>query len=193
MRDQLLQLDYDRGDPDWFVLRVIEPQSGREVSHVLLPSEGFQLNQLREALQATDWVAAAGDQLLLHSDRQLAALGQVVGAMFDYYVSPGQPSQRLLRVRDQVNAGQAVRDSGLQFPLFAYAWLDLMVRDDLADEARSAGDVWNCDHVQIDVRRVRDRRVEQLVQRYSAAQTSPGRLAPSGRRRSANNSTSKLG
>jgi hypothetical protein len=70
-----------------------------------------------------------------------------------------------------------------------------MVREDLADEARSAHRIWLHSKVVLDLKRYCDRRVGELVARYSqpAATTPLGGMAPSVPTRKTDASRAKIG
>jgi hypothetical protein len=67
------------------------------------------------------------------------------------------------------------------------------VRDDLADEARSAADIWTADAIEVNCERSRLTRVEELIARYSLSEPIVSRMAGSVRTRSISKSESKTG
>jgi hypothetical protein len=79
--------------------------------------------------------------------------------------------------------------------LWSYAWLDLIVREDIADAARSHEDLWTREAVILDARSTIRRRIDELRQRAAdfrdAAATR--RMAPSQLRRTAPAQIAKSG
>ena len=67
MRDNQLQVAYD-DDPDWFVLTELERATGQTKANLLLPSQGFGLHDLCDALLVTGWVRRDDDRLLLQGN-----------------------------------------------------------------------------------------------------------------------------
>jgi len=195
MQDRHIQIDYDDGDLDWFVLREIDVANGRQVAKSLLASNGFDLRQLRDALLATGSVHDREGCLVPQRDVTALALSKFVSEMFEYFLTPDVPGPELRVVRVAVDAYDEASHYENQIPMFAYAWLDIMVREDLAEEVRGTLDVWDRSPLAVDRQRCCQRRVEELFARYEvdAAGQAANRMAPSSRRRARNDQASKSG
>ena len=153
---------------------------GAAASERIALHEDFRLADVEAALLCTGCVAPQGEHWQFHSDIRLKSLRDLLEQMLGYFQAPGVPGSELLAVHAAVADYAAKRDLRPHIPWLAYAWLDCMVRDDLADEARSAGQIWSRDSLEVDCAAVRERRVSELLHRYANAPTSAAaRLAPS--------------
>lgn len=195
MRDNQLQVAYDDDDTAWFVLTELDGVTGQQEAKVLLASQGFGLHHLCDALLATGSVRRDEDRLMMRSDVTAVSLREIVSEMFEYFVAPGVPSRELLDVQTTVDNFDFVRESHVRISLFAYAWLDIVVREELAEEARRTFNLWRRSHLEIDTQRICQRQLEQLVNRcrQEAALSSQSRMAPSTRQRSQTDPSAKLG
>ena len=188
-----LTLDYkpDEG----IVWLIVTSTSGLQHKELILLRNGFGPEDIREAVIATGWVEPVGGELQLTSDISCESLRDVVEAMLGYFVEPGVPGIELREIMSAVSEFDSVHELRRAISLYAYAWLDVMVRDDLADEARSTHRIWQHSEVVIDLARNCDRRVKELVARYSKRTTlGPiGAMAPSMPTRKPAESRAKLG
>jgi len=155
-------------------LASVPPQQGS-----LLLREGFSIEFLREALLATGWVRSDGDQFRLTSHVRTEFLCDVLSDMLNLFDAPDQPSRELRDVAAAVANYQIELGSAIDVPLLALAWLDAMVREDIADEARSALRTWSKESIPVECQAHRERRMKELLQRYAAAEPAAVRLAPS--------------
>jgi hypothetical protein len=74
---------------------------------------------------------------------------------------------------------------GPRIPFWAFAWLDLMLREDVAEEASSADCLWTTSGFSLDVKRLRARQIWALYERYSASESNASpRITQSARVRS---------
>lgn len=180
MGGEQLQLQYDQDDHAvWLVVSRVG--AGRPDQELLRLREGFGLEQVRQALLATGWVHQHDDDLWLKYGLDLAVVQDVAQRMLDYFETPAEPRSMLLEVQAAVEAYDAVQQDEVHIPLIAYAWLDIMVREDLADEARSAKRIWTDPALVIEIESHSRRRVDELCKRY--ASRPPMRMAPSKRKR----------
>ncbi len=180
--DRLL-IEFDEDD-DWVRLRRADGcEADDEALFQLAP--GFSRDDVRTALLATGQVTQHGSDWVIAQGGSCRSLGQLLGEMFTYFDGPDQPSPELREVQ------AAVADYGLTpatcpaMPLWALAWLDLAVREDLADDARSREGVWSSPDFVIHAEAHCRRRVEELLRRYNqpATQVPSGRMAASDRTR----------
>jgi hypothetical protein len=174
-----LTIEFD-GDDGWVSFR----REGVEPEGFHLP-RGFGLDDVRRAALATGWVHQRGDEL--HVDvARLRDLAAFVPAILEYFASSGVPLKRLLAVReaatDWIGDGACAAD----IPLEAFAWLDLAIREDAADNARCAVDLWENDSLQVSLDAIRRRHVDDLLRRYEpepADSDLHGKMATSSRTR----------
>ena len=151
-------------------------------------AKGFSQSEIIDAVCASGFVHLRNGLLQISNHIDCEQLAELVDQIFDdYFDAPRQPADRLRRVCEAVDP-QLPLGLHVQIPLFAYAWLDLTIRIDMAELARAV-DPWAPNPVQIDATRCRDRRVRELVDRYlatkNAASNRPSdattKLAPSQR------------
>jgi hypothetical protein len=188
-------LTLDRDENGWVWLRCT-CSSDRVEEHGFALRGEFAVQDVWEAALATGWVREQDEQYVV-DDVSCAKLRDVVAEMFGYFDGPGHPRGRLLRVKQAVSEYFIVQDTQPVIPLWAYAWLDVMVREEVADEARSAEDMWRDSPLMIDVERYCQRRVEALVRRYAGigqvATADPTKMAPSRRQRPSRPGHAKTG
>jgi hypothetical protein len=185
MRSDKLWVSYD-DDDGWVTLHKKTAFGDMRTSSFQL-HEGFTVDHVREALLATGWVDQQGDGYVADSRVSCQDLCNTVEEMFPYFSGPGVPGEELVRIRDAVAEYYLAHDAAaVEIPLWAYAWLDLMVRDEIADEARRAEDIWSDSQLTVDVAKHCDRYVDEVVARYSQPAPSSrgtGKMAPSSRQR----------
>ena len=101
--------------------------------------------------------------------------------LLTYFNRPGEPCEELVHLRQVVLAEHDVpQEVAARITWYAYAWLDMRLRNDLADAARTAAGVWEIDQLSIETARYRHRRVQELIARARPASlTTGGRLAAS--------------
>ena len=180
MGGEQLQLQYDQDDHAvWLVVNRVG--AGRPEQELLRLREGFGLEQVRQALLATGWVHQHGDDQWLKYGLDLGVVQDVAQRMLDYFETPAEPRSVLLEVQAAVEAYDVVQQSDITIPLIAYAWLDIMIREDLADEARSAKRIWTDPKLVIELEPHCSRRVDELCKRYASRASM--RMAPSKRTR----------
>ncbi|HEV3004970.1 MAG TPA: hypothetical protein VGX78_10940 [Pirellulales bacterium] len=190
MNDEPIVIEEDGG---WVRFTRLHGDGSRPSQDSLELPCGFTLEHVLAAVDATPWVVERHGERRIQGNIGCDRLAQTVAQMFSYFDRPDQPSDELLNIRDHV--ASRFPDTGeddTEIPLWAYAWLDLAVREDLADAARSAGTLWNQDRLTIDVAGLRDQRIRELLCRWSAAAVGPAdqqvtaqRMTPSARRRQA--------
>ena len=120
MRDNQLQVAYDDDDTAWFVLTELDGVTGQQKAKLLLPSQGFGLHHLCDALLATGWVWRDDDRLMMRSDVPALSIRDIVSEMFEYFVTPDVPSRELMDVQTTVDNFHIVQESNVRISLFAY-------------------------------------------------------------------------
>ena len=102
--------------------------------------------------------------------------------ILDYFDGPGQPDKYLLNLQRDIEDGWC-DDNCLvaTIPLEAYAWLDLVVRDEAVDEALGVENVWSVDKIKIDLEQIRRRKLAEFIARYSSTPPAVNqrKMAPS--------------
>ncbi len=138
MREVPLDLRYDRDERSvWIEFQA----DGALVKDLVRLRAGFELQHVREALLATGLVQR-GDRLLLISDDPDLQLGALVEQIFSYFELPERPRVTVQQVQAAVHVLVEPRAAD-PIPLWAYAWLDISVREELADSARAASRIWS--------------------------------------------------
>jgi hypothetical protein len=134
---------------------------------------GFTLVHVLAAVEATGWVAERNGHQRIHDRIGCDQLVRMVEGMLSYFDRPGEPGEALLEIKRQVDGRLGERSDGEgEWPLLAYAWLDLILREDVADIARSAESLWSHDSLTVDVRFLRDERLRELCRRYARTQVT---------------------
>lgn len=169
-------------EPGWASIRRASAAGGWFDQSLLPLPEGFTLEDVRDALTATGWVSTDGEVLYLLQSKSCCDLSEITLELFSYFESSGEPRRRLREVAEAVTEYSVVQDAQLQLSWWAYAWLDLIVRDDLAEEARGVTSVWR-DTLQLDAGRLAERRVREMVERYGREALAVRRMASSVRSR----------
>jgi hypothetical protein len=169
-------------DGKWIVFRRTHREQGGDFARGLLElPPRYTLADVSAAARATGLVVARNDDFLLDATTGCNALANYIDRLFGYFEKPGKPAADLKRVIEQVRRRFEVEDD---LPLWSYAWLDLIVRDDLADAARSEADPWAADELTLDVAKVRNRRLKEVLEVHRRMTTAgEKKLAKSGRTR----------
>lgn len=182
MLDDKLTITYD----SQFQLASLHLDSTPPQQSSLLLREGFSLATLHQALIATGWVQGEEEHYRLDCHVRVDFLADVLSNMLNLFVAPEQPSRELLVVQAAVAEHQSNLGSDIAIPDLALAWLDVIVREDIADEARCSEQIWSQTNLSVECLSHRERRIKELLIRYS--QPAAGiqtRLAPSTATRSA--------
>jgi hypothetical protein len=178
MRGDPLKLEQDPDEPVVWLVAGSPACGGQDRGQVQL-RDGFEVQQVRAALLATDSVDEQQGTLRLTEPTSCAALAELAERMLDYFETPTQPRPRLQEVQSAVE--QQTSRPGDAMPLMALAWLDIIVREDLADVARGAAGIWTDRQLLIETEPHCHRRLEEVRQRY--ARRAALRMAPSARAR----------
>ncbi|HVC93924.1 MAG TPA: hypothetical protein VND64_09545 [Pirellulales bacterium] len=177
----------DADDGGWVRFTRSHGFGGRDSRDSLEIPPGFTLDDILAAIDATGWIVERHGERCIQDQIGCDQLVRTVEQMLSYFDRPDGPNGALLVIKDQIDAcfGDAVDD--LEIPLWAYAWLDLVLREDLADAARSASMPWKNERLMIDVSKLRDARIRELRHRYSQPRAVPEaqRIAGSARTRDA--------
>jgi hypothetical protein len=139
---------------------------------------GFTFEHVLAAVDATGWVVERNGERRIQEHIGCDQLARIVGEMLSYFDRPDEPNDVLRAIKDQVAA--RLGDDDADIPLWAYAWLDLVLREEVADAARSASTLWQQDHLTIEVGQLRDERVRALCRRYAEAQEKPAAQTTAG-------------
>lgn len=185
MLSDQLTIGYDDSD-GWVTFDKKSPYGNVDTDCFQLRNR-FTIDHVHQAVLATGWVERRSEGYAADSNVRCKDLRETVEEMFFYFDGPERPSSRLLQIKEAVGKYSIVQDANLDIPLWAYAWLDLMVRDDIADQARCVEDIWSNRQLVVNLESHCDRHVRELVVRYSqpVAESSvgDGRMAPSTRER----------
>jgi hypothetical protein len=181
MLDDKLTITYD----EQFQLATLRLESTPPQQCSLLLREGFSLANLHEALIATGWARFEEQHYRLDCHVRIDFLADVLSNMLNLFDAPEQASRELLAVRAAVTAQQGDLGSDIAIPDLALAWLDVIVREDIADEARSSEQIWSQSNLSVECLSHRERRIKELLVRYAQPTGVELRLAPSTATRSA--------
>lgn len=168
-------------DGKWVVFRRIKREQRGDYARGLLElPPRFTLADVSQAALASGLVVAKKKQFLIETTTGCNALASYIDRMLAYLEDPLTPGRELERVIEQVRERFEAPE---ELSLWSYAWLDLIIRDDLADAARDA-DPWGADQLTLDLAKIRDRRLEEVLEIHGRI-TSAGKkqLAKSGRQR----------
>jgi hypothetical protein len=169
-------------DERWVVFRRTRREQRGEFARDLMQlPPGFTLPDVFEAALATGLVVRKKSSLFLEATTGCNALASYIDAMLAYFTAPGKPSRGLARIVEQVREGFEVDES---LPLWSFAWLDLIVREEIAEAAREQVDPWGADRLKLEFAAIRDRRVTEVVEVHRMrTETEERRLAKSERAR----------
>ncbi len=152
---------------------------------------GFKLDQQMNmddvvaAACATGWVACCDGRCWVDDSVDCDVLSDYVRDMLSYFVRSDEPRKELLRLKDPITRYWNKSRHRQALSLWACAYLDLAVREDLAEQTSEVDDLWSRPLVELEVERLCRRQVEQLGARYlriaEAAGDMPGKMAPSRR------------
>jgi hypothetical protein len=147
---------------------------------------GFALQDVLEAVRGTGWIIEREGELWIDQDTSCQTLADTVVEMISYFDAPQRPSKELLRIKQEVDACLAEDlDPAASLSPWAYAWLDVVIRQDAAEDVLAATDIWRTDGLDIDLRQHRSRRLRQIAEHSGAVSASEptSRMAPSQRSR----------
>ncbi|MEQ8789703.1 MAG: hypothetical protein RIC55_25640 [Pirellulaceae bacterium] len=178
MHAESLTLEYDQDDHlVWLVFS--DHGAALERTSIWL-RDGFGLGEVRDALLAVGWaVSKEQGELRLANGARRESIRDVVQEMLGYFDAPGVASRELIDIKSAVARCAASVDSLPELSWYAYAWLDVMVRNDIADEARGGRDIWTLGETVVDVVPHFRRRLKQLLSRLgqSVGETSVGEIS----------------
>ncbi len=176
MLDDKLTISYDAQ----FQLACLRLDSTPPQQCSLLLREGFSLADLHTAIVATGWARVEDQHYRLDCNVRVDFLVDVLGNMLNLFEAPQQPSLQLQVVRTALAEHQNSFCSDIAIPDWALAWLDVIVREDIADEARCSAQIWSQANLSVECLSHRERRIKELLIRYSQpAMGVQPRLAPS--------------
>lgn len=163
---------------------------------VRLPgSAGFGLGESTAALMATGWVVSNEGALKMATDHSCRYLAQVVSAMLDLFESPNEPGNELLQVQSAVAEYYDVQSAGIEPSLYDCAWMNVMLREAIVEEARCLEHIWSDTvAVVIPVSHYRDSLVKLLLARITGQNSAVvGKMAASQSTRTVKSDMSKSG
>jgi len=181
MHGETLTLQFDEADRVVWLLHCAGGLARHRQSIWL--RDTFDVQDVRDAILATPWVTEDDGQkalVLLHGARS-ETIRDVVQQMLAYFDAPGAPSPALIAVKSAVQRLHGETEQQRNLSWYAYAWLDVMVRDDIADQVRSAEEIWTLGETIVDVVPHFRLRLEQLLSRSPkmTSETTPIRMAGS--------------
>jgi hypothetical protein len=139
------------------------------------------------ALTATPWTTMRGGRLIIDGEIACRRLAAMIEDMVSCFTRDGRPDARLEQVRSHLADEFAEALKLERVSWWHCAWLDVAVREDAADLARSGRDLWRSDALTIELDAIRRRRVEKLAERIAGAAAAKDaasrRLASSARSR----------
>lgn len=145
----------------------------------VIPPHGFELEDIRAALLATNYVRESGGTFRLAEHISAEHLSEMVSAMLGQFDAPGVPGNALLQLQAIVDDYKSGTGSNVEIPWMAIAWLDFVVRQDIAEESRDSDEIWSKPKFVVDSKGHKERRLAQLVKRFSPATAPLRRMTPS--------------
>jgi hypothetical protein len=132
---------------------------------------------VREAILTTGLVGEQQGELVVKDDLSLSVLLNIVGKMLDYFHAAGEPTDELVEVQRVVD--RLYLEEGITLPWLAHAWLDVMVRESLANDVRDAADIWTSPKIKVDAERHCERFVQEALARFgNTTAASRPRMSP---------------
>ncbi len=146
---------------------------------------GFDVYHVWEAVLATGWVARQADGYELAGTITCGQLRDVTAEMFAHFTRPEEPGPQLRHIARRLAALDLDPPLPADLSWWALAWLDVMLREDLADAARSAEAIWSDNILTLDIAERRTQRWMEVMARYAAAEppATGGRMSASYRAR----------
>lgn len=182
------RLSIEATDDGWVRFSCPDRLWAGESAHSLLQlTRGFDLDSILAAAAATGWTEQRDGEWRILSSQSCRELVCLLDAMLEYFDGPDEPHPQVLQIKAQVDALLADDpDTGavLNLTLWHYARLDLLLRENLADAARSLDGIWVQDDQLLDVRGVRTSTIRRFCQDARLADVSARRMAPSARTQS---------
>lgn len=167
-------------DGDWVALRAIRTSGVVEEAGVAIPA-AFDDEVILETLVAMEMIARDVTPPRLTSAADVRQLATWLSQTLAYFAGPDEPAPRLWTVIAAVRAEFTAVQRGYNIALEAYAWLDVRLRDELAEEVRAADDLWKEDELRLDLEARRERLVADWLRRFESAPF--GEFEPSKRTR----------
>ena len=178
----LIEFEHDRR---WVILR--REESVDRPSGFRLDA-AFDTSDVVAAACATGWVVQRGGECWISDEADCDALGDLVNEMLFYFLRSGEPSPELLDLRERVKPyWHDNGDSRSPLSLWTTACLDLMAREQIADEVLQLEDVWQKPVLEMKVDIPLRESVEQLatrtrnISRALEDMVGCGKMAPSHR------------
>jgi hypothetical protein len=187
MPDERLSIEFNAED-GWVTLRRPQGASSERAQAMFQVREGFTLADVVDAVRSTGWIVERAGELSIDQDTSCQTLADAIVEMTAYFDAPQVPSKELLRIKQEVDAWLAEDlDPTTSLSLWVYAWLDVVIRKDAAEDVLTTTDIWRTDVLDVDLGQHRDRRLRQLLERCqeSPAREPTSRMAPSQRSRRA--------
>lgn len=148
-------------DGKWVVFRRTQrEQSGDYARGLLELPPRFTLADVCQAALASGLVVEKNNQFFLDAATGCKALADYIDGILEYFESAGTPGLELKRVIQEVHDHFDVDEN---MPLWCYAWLDLIVREDIAEAARGQAQPWRMDRLVLELAALRDRRVNEAI------------------------------
>ncbi|MHC4404912.1 MAG: hypothetical protein ACYTG0_35140 [Planctomycetota bacterium] len=178
-----LTIEFD-GDDGWVAFRTAREPGGESSARLFKLPDGFTPHHVLAAAVATGWVFERSGQYWIDSRITCKLLVDYLDEMFEYFKAPGEAGSRLDRVKQQIDDCLADDDDRPALSMWTYAWLDLALRDDVADEARNTDGLWRKPSLTLDLDRHRESRLQEVLRRHAAPpEAREVRMAPSSRAR----------
>ncbi len=158
--------------------------AGESANSLLQPKRGFDLDSILTAVFATGWTELRDGQWRILSSQNCRDLVCLLDEMLEYFDGPQQPHPEVLQIQEQVDALLADdphAGAAFNLTLWHYARLDLLLRENLADAARSLDGIWVREDHLLDVRGVRTSTIRKFCQDAQLADVFTRRMAPSAR------------
>jgi hypothetical protein len=161
MTQERLSLEYDA---DRHCVNFVFTSFAGTSTETVWLRDGLMLDDVCHALVVIPSVSEVNGDFLLPHFCDGRALCRVVSAMLDYFESSGKPRPELLAVRSAVRNYLAPKDEKALPDLFSCAFLDVMLRDAIIEEATCLDDVWSKQRdIVISIERHRTSLIDSLI------------------------------
>ena len=149
---------------------------------------GLATDDFVDLLLASGLVVQQEDGLQIDASTPCRELAMQAAEALSYFDAQSEPSLRLRQIREAVKAMVADRSLGVP-SWYACAWLDLQLRNDLAEAARTFSSPWTSDNCQLDLDFYRRQRLAGFCERLVASAASLRKMAPTPRPRAEQSGT----
>lgn len=159
--------------------------AGNDSGALLELPVGFTDLMILEALAATGWTRQQSGQWAIQDTRSCRDLVQLLYEMLAYFDGPDDLCTQIARLKAQIDemlVNNSETDAAFDLLPWHYARLDLLLREELAQEAGELIGIWRHEVQRIETGEIRRRVIRNFRQEIQAGSTrSAGKMTASAR------------